>query len=114
MKELICIMCPKGCHLKVDEENNYKVTGNSCEKGEEYGKKELTAPTRIITSTVKIDGAIYQRCPVKTDAPIPKGLIFEAMKLLNDICLVSPVKTGDIVIKNVLGTGIAFVVTRDL
>ena len=41
MKELICIVCPKGCHLKVDEENGWAVSGNSCPKGAEYGRTEL-------------------------------------------------------------------------
>ena len=58
MTELICIVCPKGCHLKVDEENGYRVTGNSCKRGEEYGKKELTNPTRVITSTVRVTGGL--------------------------------------------------------
>ena len=55
MRELICITCPKGCHLKVDEENDYKVTGNGCPRGAIYGKKECTHPTRVVTSTVKIE-----------------------------------------------------------
>ena len=95
MKELICIVCPKGCHLKVDEENGYSVTGNACPRGAEYGKKELTAPTRVITS-------------------IPKGLIFAAMELLNDVELQAPVRVGDIVIEDICGTGIPFVAARDL
>ena len=53
MKELICIVCPKGCHLKVDEENGCAVTGNGCPRGAEYGKSELLHPTRVLTSTVK-------------------------------------------------------------
>lgn len=114
MKELICIVCPKGCHLKVDENNDYSVTGNSCPRGVEYGKKELIAPTRVITSTVKVRGAIYSRCPVKTAAPIPKELIFDAMKLLNDVELESPVRVGDVVVEDICGTGIAFVAARNL
>ena len=51
MKEVICTCCPKGCHLQVDEANDYKVTGNGCPNGIAYGKEELTHPTRIITST---------------------------------------------------------------
>ena len=57
MKELICIVCPRGCHLKVDEANDYAVTGNSCPRGAEYGRNECTHPTRVLTTTVKIDGA---------------------------------------------------------
>ena len=56
MKELICIVCPKGCRLTVDEFNGYKVTGNACQRGAAYGYKELTNPTRVLTTTVKIQG----------------------------------------------------------
>lgn len=66
MRELICITCPKGCHLKVDEENDYKVTGNGCPRGAIYGKKECTHPTRVVTSTVKIVGAEIERLSVKS------------------------------------------------
>ena len=114
MTELICIVCPKGCHLHVDEQDDYKVTGNSCAKGAEYGHKELTNPTRVITSTVIITGAAHSRLPVKTDRDIPKPLIFESMKLLNGVEVQSPVKTGDIIVKDILGTGVNFVATRDM
>ena len=114
MKELICIVCPKGCHLKVDEEHGWAVSGNSCEKGAEYGKIELTNPTRVITSTVEVAGGAHPRCPVKTDRPIPKGLIFEAMKTLDGLVLEAPVALGQVVVKTVCGTGADFVATRSL
>lgn len=114
MKQLICIGCPKGCHLNVDEENGYTVTGNSCPKGADYGKKELTNPTRIITSTVKITGAKHRRCPVKTDRDIPKKLMFQIMELLDSVQLVSPVKRGDIVLTDLFGTGANIIVTKDM
>ncbi|MEG0691865.1 MAG: DUF1667 domain-containing protein [Oscillospiraceae bacterium] len=114
MTELICIVCPKGCHLKVDENNDFAVTGHSCQKGEVYGKKELTNPTRVLTSTVRIQGATLSRLPVKTDHDIPKGEITNAMKLLNDVTLQAPVQIGDIVIKNILGLGVNFVATKSM
>lgn len=114
MKELICIVCPKGCHLRVDEENGCAVTGNTCPRGAEYGKLELTNPTRVVCSTVRCEGGAHPRCPVKTDAAIPKGLIFEAMKTLNAVTLHSPVRVGQVVVENVCGTGASFVATRDL
>lgn len=114
MKNIICINCPKGCHLNVDESNDYSVTGAGCERGVEYGKKELTAPTRTITSTVKILGAAYPRCPVRTNAPIPKNMIQDIMKELDRVELVSPVNIGDIAIANVLHTGVDIIVTRKL
>ena len=112
-KEMICIVCPMGCHLTVDTDT-LEVKGNTCARGEKYGKEEMTAPKRVITSTVKIVGGIHKRVPVKTNNSIPKELNFKCMELLNHIELKSPVKSGDVVIKNVLGTGADIVVCRDM
>lgn len=114
MRELICIMCPKGCSLYVDEENEFKVSGNECAKGEAYGKAECLNPTRVVTSTVAIEGAIHERCPVKTNLPIPKELALDAVKALSGITLRSPVKMGTAALKNVCGAGADFVVARDM
>ena len=112
MKELICIVCPKGCHLKVDENNDYAVTGNGCPRGAEYGKAELTNPTRVVTSTVRCVGGSYPRCPVKTNGVIPKGKMFEVMEALNHVELMAPVTVGQVVIENVCGTGVNVVSAR--
>ncbi|MBE6836226.1 MAG: DUF1667 domain-containing protein [Ruminococcaceae bacterium] len=114
MIDLICITCPRGCHLKVDEENGYEVTGNSCPRGKEYGYNEVTNPKRVVTSTVKTDSEDYPRCPVKTNGAIPKEKMFEAMALLEDVVLKTPVHHGDIIIKNLFDTGIDFVATKDV
>ncbi len=114
MKELVCIVCPKGCRLHVDEENNFAVTGNSCPRGAEYGHHEISNPTRVLTSTVKLTGRLYRRCPVKTDAAVPKGKLMDIMKLLNAVELKSPVKIGDIVLQNAADTGANVVVTKNL
>ena len=112
MKELICTVCPKGCHLRVDDENGYAVTGNSCPRGAEYGRNELLNPTRVLTSAVRISGAMYRRCPVKTDRPVSKALLMEIMGSLNAVELRSPVFIGQIVIANVDGNGANVVVTK--
>jgi CxxC motif-containing protein len=114
MTELICIVCPQGCHLKVDEENGYEVKGNSCPRGAEYGKKELVNPTRVITTTVAIEGGIYRRIPVKTAGDIPKGMIFEIMDEINKVVVKAPIKVGDIIIENVLGTGVNVVSAKTM
>ena len=114
MKELICITCPKGCHLKVDEEHEYKVTGNGCPRGAIYGKKECTHPTRIVTSTVKIEGAEIKRLSVKTNRDIPKEKIFDVMKELNHIVVCAPVHRGDVIVSNICDTGVDLVATKDL
>ena len=114
MKELICIVCPKGCRLQVDEEHGYAVTGNSCPRGAEYGRNELLHPTRVLTSTVRVQGGLHRRLPVKTTAPIPKELIFEAMDTLNEVHLTAPVHLGQVVIHDLLGPGVDVVSTREM
>ena len=114
MKELTCIVCPKGCHLKIDEAQDLTVTGNSCPRGEEYAKMELTHPTRVVTSTVRCTGGAHPRCPVKTSAPVPKELVRQIVRCLDGVELTAPIHMGDIVVPNICGTGVDLVATRDL
>lgn len=111
MKELICIVCPKGCHLQVDENNDYAVSGNSCARGAEYGRAELTNPTRVVTSTVAVEGGTVRRCPVKTSTPIPKSKIFEVMRQINGIRLTGHISPGQVLVENICGTGASLVAT---
>lgn len=114
MKEIICIVCPKGCHLRVDETKKFSVEGNSCPRGEKYGRDELENPTRVITSTVCVEGGIHRRCPVKTDGVIPKQKIFEALALLDDVILKAPIASGQIVKNDICGTGVNFITSRSM
>lgn len=110
--DLICICCPRGCHLHVD--SNLVVTGNTCPRGAVYGKQEVSNPTRVLTSTVRIEGSNLPLCPVKTSSPIPKGKLFDAMKEVDEVRLVAPIKIGDVIIKDLCGTGISLIATRDM
>jgi len=112
--EIVCIVCPSGCRLKVDPKDNFSVTGNTCKRGEKYGKNEIKKPTRVITSTVCVSGAELPRMPVKTDTPIPKEKIFDVMKLLDGLETESPIKIGTVIVKDICGTGANFVSTRSL
>ena len=114
MTDLICIVCPKGCHLKVDEENDYKVTGNGCPRGAIYGKKECTHPTRVVTSTVKIVGAEIERLSVKTNGDIPKEKIMDVMDCINRITVEAPVHIGDVLLSDVAATGVDIVATKNV
>ena len=113
MANIVCIVCPKGCRLTVDEQT-LEVTGNNCPRGAAYGKAELTSPTRVITSTVKVEKGDICRCPVRTKGAIPKGKMFDVMSALRKVTLVSPVKIGDVVIPNVCDTGIDVIATRNI
>lgn len=113
IKELTCISCPMGCHLKVDIENK-TVEGNSCKRGEIYGINEITNPVRIITSTVKISRGELPVLPVKTKAPISKDLNFKIMDILKEVQVEAPINVGDIIVKNILDTGTDVVATRNV
>lgn len=113
MKQVVCIVCPKGCRLSVDEQSG-RVRGYICARGEEYGRNEIINPTRTVTSTVKIAGAAYPRCPVRTSGTIPKELALKAVRLLDGVELHAPVSVGDAVLKDIFGTGLDFIVTRSM
>ncbi len=114
-KELVCIVCPIGCRLKINGTvENLEVTGNKCKRGIAYARDEITHPTRMICSTVKIKGGIHNVVPVKTDKPIPEKYKLEIIKLINGIELTSPVRMGDIIISDIFGTGVNIVATRNM
>jgi len=112
MKELICILCPRGCRLKVDD--NLNVTGNFCPRGIIYAKTEITNPTRSLTSTVKIKAKDAARLSVKTSQPVPKGKMFDCIRELDKVIVEAPIHIGDVVLHNVCDTGADFIATKDI
>ena len=125
--EVICTVCPNGCHLKVDVEHDYRVTGNGCPKGKAYGKAEFTNPTRVVTSTVRLkrpessdselsaaqDSNLYDfRIPVKTTNPIPKTEIMNLMKFIDTIELEERPPIGTVIARDVLGLDSNIIVTK--
>ncbi len=114
-RELICICCPLGCPLTVRMENGgTTVTGNSCGRGAEYGKKEVLSPTRVVTSTVSIKGGDFVMVPVKTREDIPKDKIFDCMEEIRKALVSAPVSIGDVIIADCAGTGVSVIATRNV
>ncbi len=112
-EKLICIVCPIGCHLEVDtSQEEYKVAGAVCKRGERYAIKELKSPTRLLTTTVRTKNLKTKFIPVRTDVEIPKDKIFECMKEINAIIVTEPIKMGDILIENILDTGVNIIASR--
>lgn len=106
-KNMICIICPRGCSLTLtDESGKISATGNACPKGEKYAIDEYTRPLRTVTSIVRVNNRTDCMVSVKTAAPIPKDNIFDAMKLIRNAGIEAPVKIGDTVISDVFGTDI--------
>ncbi|MDN5331071.1 MAG: hypothetical protein PWP45_296 [Tepidanaerobacteraceae bacterium] len=111
-KTVTCIICPAGCRIRVSMQGGEiaSIKGNLCKRGENYAKDEVTHPTRVLTTTVRLeDGRLL---PVKTARPIPKALLFDAVKELSNVVVKVPVKIGQVVYSNVAGTGVDVVATR--
>ena len=114
-QNLTCIGCPLGCSISVSLSNNgevSKITGNTCKKGEEYARKEVTNPSRVVTSIVKINNGDVNMVSVKTAEDIPKGKIFDCMEALKKVRVTAPVQIGEVIIKNVCGTGVDVIATK--
>ena len=114
-RNLTCIGCPMGCALTVTMDGeNITVAGNTCPVGEKYAKKEVTNPTRVVTSSVRVNGADSARVSVKTASDIPKNKIFDCMAEIMKIEVNAPVSIGDVIIENCAGTGVSVVATKNV
>ena len=106
MRELTCIICPRGCTLNIELEgkNILSVTGNACPRGLKYAEDECCNPQRTVTSTVRCtDGRVVA---VKTDRPISKENVVECMKIINSVKVELPITIGDVIIENVFGSNV--------
>lgn len=112
-RDLICIGCPLGCPLIVEITDGVvtKVEGNTCPKGKSYAEKEVTAPTRTVTSTVRVAGSKVVTVSVKTAQEVPKGKIVDVMLALKPVTMTAPVAIGDVIVADVAGTGVDIVAT---
>lgn len=113
--ELTCISCPLGCPLKVETDGEGKVlsvTGNTCKRGEEYGRREVSAPMRTVTSTVKVAGGVPPVISVRTKTDIPKEKIFAVMEEIRRASAHTPVSIGDVIVENIAGTGVDLIATK--
>ena len=112
---LICIGCPMGCPLTVTVDGEkIDVAGNTCPHGADYAKKEVTNPTRIVTSSVAVKGAAIARVSVKTASDVPKGKIFACMEEIRRVQVTAPVHIGDVIIQNCAGTGVDVIATKNV
>ncbi len=114
-RNLICIGCPLGCPLTVNiEGEDIKVTGNTCPRGADYAKKEVLSPTRIVTSSIRVDGGDIAMVSVKTKSDIPKSKIFDIMKEIRAARVDAPVAMGQVLIENCADTGVDIIATKNV
>lgn len=115
-RELICIGCPMGCPVTVELDGSeiVSVSGHTCKRGEDYARKEVTNPTRIVTSTVMVEGGAADMVSVKTRNDVPKGKIFECVQALKGLTVKAPVRIGDVILADAAGTGVDIIATKSV
>lgn len=115
-RHLTCIGCPMGCQLTVHMENGEvkEVSGNTCKRGDIYARKEVTNPTRIVTSSVRVNGGKIAMVSCKTSQDIPKNMIFDCCHALEDVEVTAPVHIGDVLVLNVLNSGADIIATKNV
>ena len=118
---LTCIICPMGCSMEVEVETDadghkkvLSVKDNGCKRGEQYAAKELQNPTRTLTSTIKVNGGVLPVVPVKTAGEVPKKMLLQCMEVVRRASCKAPVKRGDILLYDILGTGINVIACADV
>ena len=116
IKNLTCIGCPLGCSIQVTLSDGevVSVTGNTCKRGDTYARKEVTHPTRIVTSTVCVRGGCIPMVSVKTQHDIPKEKIMDIMHSINTLTIDAPVHIGDVLLTDIAGTGVNLVATKEV
>lgn len=115
-RELTCIGCPLGCiiTLEMDGDKILSIAGNSCLNGKKYAENEVTAPKRVLTTSVRVNSKSDYMCSVKTNGAIAKDKVIEACNILKGVTLSPPIKIGDVVYKNIVDSGIDVVATRNI
>ena len=115
-RELTCIGCPMGCALTVELDGGavVSVRGNTCPRGDAYARKEVTAPTRIVTTTVRVTGGTLAMVSCKTRSDIPKGKIYDVVRALKDVEVPAPITIGQVLAENVAGTGVDIIATKNI
>lgn len=115
-KEIICTVCPRGCHISVEGEGEkiISVEGYACKRGLTYASAEFAHPVRILTTTVKIAGVENDLLPVRSNSPIPKEKIFDCMEIIRKAEVNLPIKCHDVIISDICGTGVDIVSTKTL
>jgi CxxC motif-containing protein len=114
--DLICIACPQGCTLTVEHGPKaiVSITGNGCKRGIPYAEAEIFHPERLVTTTVRIAGAAIPLLPVKTSRAVPKGEVPAVLAELTRLHVQAPIAAGDILLRDIGGTGADVVATRSL
>lgn len=112
-KRITCVVCPRGCEItvQVDGGRVLDISGSGCPRGDEYAAAECINPVRTLTTTMRVEGGRRPLAPVKSAEPLPRQLLAQCVREINRHTLKAPVKIGEVVVRNILGTGVDIVST---
>lgn len=114
-RRITCVNCPLGCRITVEPgPERLTVSGHECKQGKEYALQEYADPRRSLTGTVRVENGFLKRLPVKTASPIPRDMVAAAARALDNVTVRAPVKCGTVIARNLAGSGVNIVATRDL
>ena len=115
-RQFVCITCPMGCNIEavVRDGQAVSISGARCKRGAEFVREELTAPKRMLTTTVRVRGGVLPLVPVRSSAPLPKARLLEVAAHLRQVVLDAPVEEHQVVCANVLDTGVDMIASRAL
>lgn len=99
--------------MDIEGNKALRVNGNKCPKGEKYAISEIENPLRYLTSSVLARGLSLKMIPVRTDKPIPRNKLLQAMKATRKLRISKAVKIGDIIVQNFLGLKVNLITTRE-
>ena len=115
--QYLCIGCPLGCRLEVDEDTAgdiVEIRGFSCRKGKTFAEREHTDPRRMITTTVGVKGGLWARLPVHATEEMPKHQMWDVIEVLRSVSVTAPVALGDVIVANILDSDVDVVASRDM
>ena len=115
-KTITCTVCPSGCQVTAQYtcREDIVLSGNKCKRGLEYCTNECFDPKRTFTSSVRIADSNRRMLPVRTTEPVAKDRIMELAELVRTIEVSAPVKTQQVIVANVLDTGVDLVAAMTL
>jgi len=111
---LTCVLCPVGCELEVrkDEAGSLDVRGNQCDKGAPFAVEEILHPKRNLATSIPVRGTASKMVSVRLSGPVPREMIFPILAEIARLRPEAPVRRGQVLIADVLGTGVDVIATR--
>lgn len=111
---LTCVLCPVGCELEVARTaaGGVAVAGNQCDKGLPFAEEEVLHPRRNLATSVPVKGTAARMVSVRLSAPVPREMIFPVLAEIAKLRPEAPVRRGQVLIADVLGTGADVLATR--